>query len=58
MNLNRLGHRCGLGYSTLSNIINGRNHSTTILTLERICEGLDISLSEFFDRDYFNEIED
>ena len=57
MSINSLSLHCGIRQSTLNNIISGRNHSTTILTVARICQGLEITLREFFDSDYFRMIE-
>ena len=53
MTINSLSLHCGIRQSTLNNIISGRNHSTTIHTVARICRGLKITLPEFFDSDYF-----
>lgn len=53
MSVNALSLHCGIRQSTLNNIISGRNHSTTIHTVARICRGLEITLPEFFDSDYF-----
>lgn len=46
--LYKLAKESGLAYSSLNNIFN-RKTCPTIVTLEKICKGLDISLSEFFD---------
>ena len=45
--LYRLAKESGLPYSSLNNIFNRKN-CPTISTLEKICDGLQISLSEFF----------
>jgi transcriptional regulator with XRE-family HTH domain len=37
-----------LTQSTLQNIVSGRNTSILVSTLEKICNGLDITLIEFF----------
>ena len=47
----------GVKHNTMSNILGGRNHSTTLHTLQRLCEGLDISICEFFDSDLFRDLE-
>ena len=57
MSINALAHHCGIRQSTLSNIVRGRNNSTTIYTIARICRGLGISISEFFSPEYFRDIE-
>ncbi|MCR4804740.1 MAG: helix-turn-helix domain-containing protein [Clostridia bacterium] len=51
--INRLSMLCGLTQSTLNNIVSGRNNSTTIATIKKICDGLDMSLVEFFDSPLF-----
>lgn len=55
--INRLSGICGMTQSTLNNIVNGRNNSATVATIQKICDGLEINLPEFFDTDYFRDIE-
>lgn len=55
--LNKLATICGITQSTLNNIINGRNNSVTIATIKKICDGLNISVIEFFSSDAFDSIE-
>lgn len=43
----KLAQKSGISQSTLSNLIN-RGNSPSVDTLEKICNGLGISLSEFF----------
>lgn len=43
--------------STLNNIVSGRNNSTTVSTIKKLCDGLDISLRAFFDTPAFDELE-
>ena len=43
----RLAKNCGLSESTLANVFK-RNTVPTITTLERICDGFGITLSQFF----------
>ena len=50
--VNKLSAICGISQSTLNNIISGRN-GTTILTLKKICDGLEIDNIEFFNSDLF-----
>lgn len=38
-------------------IVGGRNHSTTVSTLQKVCDGLNITITEFFASDIFAEIE-
>lgn len=55
--LNRLATLSGLTQSTVNNITSGRNHSTTVSTIKKICDGLDITLREFFDDALFDDLE-
>lgn len=55
--INKLATICGLTQSTLSNIVGGRNNSTTISTIKKICDGLDITIQEFFLSDLFDNLE-
>ena len=45
--------RAGLTESTLRNIINEVHETVNILTLIRICDGMNISIQEFFNDDLF-----
>ena len=57
MTVNKLATICGITQSTLSNIVGGRNNSTTISTIKKICDGLNISIKEFFSSEIFNNLE-
>ena len=48
--LYRLAKESDISYSTLSNTFH-RNNVPSVSTLIRICEGLGITLAEFFDED-------
>ena len=55
--VNKLSTICGITQSTLNNIISGRNNSTTISTIKKICDGLEISIKDFFNSDIFDNLE-
>ncbi len=55
--VNRLATLNGVTQSTLNNIVSGRNHSATVSTIKKLCDGLDISLREFFDNPAFDDLE-
>lgn len=55
--VNKLSTISGITQSTLNNIISGRNNSTTISTVKKICDGLDISLIDFFSDELFENLE-
>ena len=46
--------RGGMSPSAIYDIIKGRTKCSKVVTIKRFCEGAGITLSEFFDRDYFN----
>ena len=48
----------GMSPSAIYDLIKGRTKCSKVITVKRFCEGAGITLSEFFDRDYFNEPED
>ena len=55
--INKLSTISGITQSTLNNIVSGRNHSTTISTIKKICDGLEITIKDFFDSPYFDNLE-
>lgn len=55
--LNKLATISGITQSTLNNIISGRNNGTTISTIQKVCDGLNINIKVFFDSSLFNDIE-
>lgn len=57
LTVNGLSARCGITQSTLNNIVSGRNNSATVATIQKLCDGLEMELPEFFDSDLFRNIE-
>ena len=55
--VNKLATVSGITQSTLSNIVGGRNNSTTISTIKKLCDGLNISIQEFFRSPLFENLE-
>ena len=55
--VNKLASVSGVTQSTVNNIVSGRNRSTTISTIKKLCDGLEISIQEFFDDPLFEELE-
>ena len=48
----------GMSPSAIYDIFKGRTKSSKVITIKRFCEGAGITLTEYFDREYFNEIEE
>lgn len=57
ISINKLGINSGVTQSTINNIVSGRNKSTTISTIKKLCDGLDITILDFFDDPLFAELE-
>ena len=57
ISVNRLSNMSGVTQSTVNNIVSGRNNSTTVSTLKKLCDGLGISVRDFFQSELFDELE-
>ena len=57
ISINKLCTMSGVTQSTVNNIVSGRNHSVTIATIKKLCDGLDIPVQEFFQSDLFQGLE-
>lgn len=54
--VNKLASISYLTQSTVSNIINCSSRNPKLLTIVRLCDGLGITLSDFFDDKLFNDL--
>ena len=54
---NKLSVMSGVTQSTVNNIIGGRNKSTTLSTIKKLCDGLGITIQEFFQSELFLDLE-
>lgn len=57
MSINKLATVCGLPPSSIKNILYGKSQNPKLLTIKMICDGLDISLGEFFTTPEFDALE-
>ena len=57
LSVNKLSALCGMTQSTLNNIVSGRNNSATVATVKKICDGLEISVPDFFNCPLFEYLE-
>ena len=48
----------GMSPSAIYDLVKGRTKCSKVITVKRFCEGAGITLKEFFDREYFNDIEE
>ena len=56
--INGLAMLSGMPQSTVNSLIDGSSQNPKMLTILRICLGLDIELKEFFDHDVFSGLDD
>ena len=55
--INKLSTDSGVAPSTVKNILYGKSQNPGIVTLKMLCDGLGISLTEFFATDEFKNLE-
>ena len=57
MTVDGLAHSAAIPRSTLGNIVYGTSRNPGIVTIKKLCNGLDISIIEFFDTPEFRALE-
>ena len=57
ISINKLCSMSGVTQSTVNNIVSGRNNSATISTIKKLCDGLGISIQDFFNADVFANLD-
>ncbi len=57
LTVNGLAERCGMPPSSLKAILYGRSKNPTIRNIKIICDGLDMTLAEFFSTEDFDNLE-
>jgi len=57
LSINKLCTLSGVTQSTVNNIISGRNHSVTVSTVKKLCDGLEITVEDFFHSELFRDLE-
>ena len=57
ISINKLSSISGVTQSTVNNIVSGRNNSTTVSTIKKLCDGLGITIDEFFHSELFKSLE-
>jgi transcriptional regulator with XRE-family HTH domain len=57
ISVNKLSNMSGVTQSTVNNIVSGRNRSTTISTIKKLCDGMGITIEDFFNSDLFRNLE-
>ena len=57
ISINKLSGISGVTQSTVNNIVSGRNNSTPVSTIKQLCDGLGITIEEFFRSELFAGLE-
>ncbi|MBQ7045423.1 MAG: helix-turn-helix transcriptional regulator [Clostridia bacterium] len=57
INYCKLASISGVPYTTVKSIFYNKSKNPGIATIKKLCDGLGISVTEFFDTDYFKQLE-
>ena len=57
LTINKLATESGISASTLKNILYGKSQNPGVVTIKMLCDGLGISITEFFDTAEFRKLE-
>lgn len=57
ISINKLSSISGVTQSTVNNIVSGRNNSATVSTIKKLCDGLGITIDDFFHSKLFSGLE-
>lgn len=54
---NALSYMAGIPQATIKSILNGESKNPGIVTLKKICDGLEITVMEFFDTPQYKKLQ-
>lgn len=57
LTINKLASISCLTQSTVNSLVDGKSKNPQLLTIVRICDGLEIELKDFFDDELFKNID-
>ena len=55
--VNALASSAGVSPSTVYSMLNSKSKNPGIVSIKKLCDGLDISIRQFFDSDIFDDLE-
>lgn len=55
--INALANISGVSPSTIYSMLNEKSQNPGVVSLKKLCDGLEISLRDFFDSDLFDDLE-
>ena len=54
---NGLANLSAVPQATIKSILNGESQNPGVITIKKLCDGMDVTLGEFFNVPLFNELE-
>lgn len=57
ISMTRLAYISGVAPSTVKNILYGNSENTGVVTIAKLCNGLEVSVRDFFNDDSFDELD-
>ena len=57
LSFNALARLSAVPPTTVKNILNGSSRNPGIVTIKKLCDGLDMTITDFFDDDIFRNLE-
>lgn len=57
MTVNALANQCGIEPSTIYSMLGAKSKNPGVITIQKLCDGLEISVKDFFDDPLFEELE-
>lgn len=58
ININKLAMLSGMSQSTVNSLVDGTSQNPKLLTILRLCLGLDMEFKEFFNDEVFRDLDD
>ncbi len=55
--INGLAHLCGVSPSTIYSMLNAKSKNPGVVSIQKICDGLEISVRDFFDSPLFEDLD-
>ncbi|MDE5670781.1 MAG: helix-turn-helix domain-containing protein [Eubacterium sp.] len=57
LSVSRLATISGVPHTTIKSIMYNQSKNTGVATIKKICDGINITIAEFFDTEVFNNLE-
>lgn len=57
LTVNAISNLSGVTQSTVNDIVSGTTYNAGIATIKKLCDGLEISVRDFFDSDLFSALD-